>query len=516
MKNCRYLQKYNLLLKNVFMIIKKILIFCVVLAFSFSLFSQTSSLKGNDNSVSRAIIKLKNDPQLRNAGVSFYAIDVQTGEVIGELNQDMGLKPASTMKLITTATALEVIGATHRFETTLQYDGYIDTTTNTLHGNIYIKGGGDPTLGSKYFQSTKYHQFLDDWSKAIKDLGIDTITGNIIADATVYSWDMIPPTWSWEDFGNYFGAGACGLTVFDDFYTLYFNTSSTVGRKTTITKVEPEIPGLTFDNQVVSASIYDDQSYIFGTPYTYNRDIRGKLPRGKTDYKVKGSMPDPALFTAQSLFIELSGDGIVVLKEPTSIRILKDMALIKNKRTDITITYSPTLAEIISVLNLHSVNLFAEHLLVEVGVEKGGVKDVKSATDVVENFWANKGMKTSGLSMNDGSGLSYYNSVTAKQLVFVLQYMQQKSSNYDVFYNSLPVSGESGTLRRVCKGTVAQGKIHAKSGTIRKVRCYAGYTVSNSGREIAFAMMLNNYICSSSESRKKLEQMMIAMVLLDE
>jgi serine-type D-Ala-D-Ala carboxypeptidase/endopeptidase (penicillin-binding protein 4) len=498
------------------MTIKNFIIFCIITVFSSSLYSQTPSLKSKNHSVSRAIIKLQNDPQLRNAGISFYAIDVQTGEVIGELNQDMGLKPASTMKLITSATALEVIGATHRFETTLQYDGYIDTITNTLHGNIYIKGGGDPTLGSKYFQSTKYHKFLDDWSKAIKDLGIDTVTGHIIADATVYSWDLVPPTWSWEDFGNYFGAGACGLTVFDDFYTLYFNTSSTVGRSSTITKVEPEIPGLTFDNQVVSASIYDDQSYIFGIPYTYHRDIRGKLPRSKTDYKVKGSMPDPALFTAQSLFVELSGEGVVVLKEPTSIRILKDMSLIKKKRTNITITFSPTLADIISVLNTRSVNLFAEHLLVEVGVQKGGVKGVKASTDVVENFWAYKGMKTGGLSINDGSGLSYYNSVTAKQLVFVLQYMQQKSSNYDVFYNSLPVSGESGTLKRVCKGTVAHGKIHAKSGSIRKVRCYAGYTVSNSGREIAFAMMLNNYTCSSSESRKKLEQMMIALVLLDE
>ena len=496
------------------MISKKNLLFLFIFIFSISVNAQ--SLKNKDHSVSQIVRTLENDSDLQHAGVSFYAIDIQTGEVIGELNPDLCLKPASTMKLVTSAAALELLGSAYRFETVLQYDGYIDENTNTLHGNIYIKGGGDPTLGSKYFYSTRNHNFLNDWAAAIKNLGIETITGHIIADATVYSWNMIPPTWAWEDFGNYFGAGACGLTVYDNFYTLHFNTSSTIGGKTTITEIEPNIPGLTVNNTVTAANIYSDQSYIYGTPYTYNRDIRGQLPRSKSDYEVKGSMPDPALFTAQELLLELTSQGITVLKNPTTVRIKKDLSLVQKSRTNIIITKSPTLAEIVSVLNMRSVNLFAEHLLIEVGIKNGRVNDTKSAGNVMENFWAYKGMSTGGLSINDGSGLSHYNYISAKQLVFVLKYMQQNSSNFDVYYNSLPISGESGTLSSVCKNTVAHGKIHAKSGTIRGVRCYAGYTVSNSGREIAFAAMINNYTCSSSESRKKLEKIMIALVLLDE
>ena len=493
---------------------KKNFLFLIIFLFSINLNAQ--SLKNKDHSVSKAVRILKNDSDLLNAGLSFYAIDVQTNEVIGELNPDLCLKPASTMKLVTSAAALEVLGANHKFETTLQYDGYIDSKTHTLHGNIYIKGGGDPTLGSKYFYATRNHKFLDDWVDAIKNLGIDTITGNIIADATVYSWNMIPPTWSWEDFGNYFGAGACGLTIYDNFYTLFFSTGSKIGGKTTITKIEPNIPGLKMNNTVTAANINSDQSYIYGIPYTYNRDIRGKLPRNKTDYKVKGSMPDPALFAAQELLLKLTTEGITVIKNPTSIRIKKDLSLVQKSRTNITVTYSPTLADIISVLNMRSVNLFAEHLLIEVGLKKENVNDTKSATYAMENFWAYKGMNTGGLSINDGSGLSHYNYISAKQLVFILKYMQKNSDNFDVFYNSLPVSGVSGTLSGVCKNTIAHGKIHAKSGTIRNVRCYAGYTVSNSGREIAFAAMINNYNCSSSESRKKLERIMIALVSLDQ
>ncbi|MBN2893247.1 MAG: D-alanyl-D-alanine carboxypeptidase/D-alanyl-D-alanine-endopeptidase [Bacteroidales bacterium] len=486
-----------------------------VLLLSITSLTNAQSLKNKDHSVTQAVKKLESDSDLKNAGISFYAIDVATGEVIAELNPDLCLKPASTMKVITSAAALEVLGSNYRFETTVQYDGYIDTATHTLHGNLYIKGGGDPTLGSKYYQSTKYHQFLDDWAKAVKDLNIDTITGHIIGDATIYSWDMVPPTWSWEDFGNYFGAGPCGLSIYDNFYTLHFNTSSSIGGKTTITSIEPQIPGLTIDNQVVSAKIYDDQSYIFGTPYTYNRYINGKLPLGKTDYEVKGAIPDPAFLAAHELFVKLSENGIVILKEPTTIRLMKDIEIFKNKRTNITVTYSPSLSDIIYTLNMNSVNLFAEHFLIEVGIKKGGVNEIKSATNVMENFWATKGMDINGLSINDGSGLSHYNYVSAKQLVFILRYMQKTSNNFETFYKSLPVSGESGTLKRVCKGTVAQGKVHAKSGSIRKVRCYAGYTISNSGREIAFAALINNYNCSSSESIKKMEAIMIALVNLD-
>jgi len=495
------------------MIIRKIFLLSLIFVFSFSSFSQ--SLKNKDHSVTNAIKKLQNDKDMANAGISFYAIDLKTGEVIAELNPDLCLKPASTMKIITTAAALEELGATYRFETKIRYDGYIDTITRTLHGNIIIEGGGDPTLGSKYFQSTKNKTFLNDWSKAIKDMGIDTINGYIIGDATKYSWEMIPPTWSWEDFGNYFGAGPCGLSIYDNMYTLYFNTSSTVGGNTTITKVEPLIQGMTFDNQVVSAAISDDQSYIFGTPYTYHRLINGKLPRDKTDYEVKGSMPDPALFAAQELFVKLINDGIIIKKEPTTYRLLKEIKLTQSKKTTLHTTYSPTLAEIIYIVNNNSMNLFAEHLLVEIGIKRGKVNDVKSSTGELEKFWLSKGMNTGGLSVNDGSGLSHYNYASAKQLVYVLQFMKQKSTNYDAFYNSLSIAGERGTLRRFCQNTAAHGKVFAKSGSIRKVRCYAGYTTSKSGREIAFAIMLNNYNCTATQSRQRLEEIVISLVLLE-
>ena len=493
---------------------KKLTFFTFILLVTILNFSYAQTLKNVNHTVNKALKILESDIELKNAGVGFYAIDVISGDIIAELNPDLALKPASTMKVVTTATALEVLGADYKFKTQLRYDGKIDTIEKILYGNIYIQGGGDPTLGSKYFVQTRSKQFLDNWAEAIKKLGIDSITGSIIGDATIYTWDIVPPTWSWEDMGNYFGAGACGLSVYDNFYTLFFQTSSVVGRLTTIKKVEPIIPGLTFDNQVVSANTSSDRSYIFGEPYNYSRYIRGSLPKAKKEYKVKGSMPDPCYFTALELDKKLNSIGIKTGKEPTTIRLqTKDGKLLQKSKVFHTY-YSQKVSDIVYKTNLHSVNLFAEHLLNHIGVKLQGKGDTKTGAYAIENFWAKKGMSVGGLSINDGCGLSHYNTVTPKQLVFVLTYMKNKSQNFDAFYNSLSISGKKGTLKRVCVGTAAEGKIFAKSGSIRNVRCYTGYTTSYSGREIAFAMMLNNFNCSSTKARQKLEKLMIALVSL--
>lgn len=474
-------------------------------------------LKEKDHSANKALAELLNDDDLLAAGFSFYAIDVNTSEVIVDYNSNLALKPASTLKLLTSATAIEVLGGDFKFITTIEYDGVLDTANNVLDGNLYIKGGGDPTLGSKYFTQTENKKFLSNWLEAVKELGIDSITGYIIGDAQVYSLDIVPPTWSWEDMGNYFGAGACGLTIYDNFYTLYFNTSSVVGGKTEITKIEPEIPNLTFDNTVKAGNTSSDDSYIFGQPYKYDRYIRGELPLNKTGYKVKGSIPDPAWLASYEFYNILLENGIKINKTPTTVRLLNlEGIIVPTKRTEIFITESPQLSEIIYELNQKSINLFAEHLLNHSGLFLDADADTKKAAEAIEDFWAKKGMTTKGLSINDGSGLSHYNTISAKQLVYILNYMKSKSRYFDEFYNSLPISGKSGTLKRVCKGTVADGKIHAKSGSIRNVRAYAGYTTSASGRDIAFAMMLNNFSCSSYRARLKLEKLMIGLVNLNE
>jgi len=137
------------------------------------------------------------------------------------------------------------------------------------------------------------------------------------------------------------------------------------------------------------------------------------------------------------------------------------------------------------------------------------------SADSVLSFWARKGIDTQGMSVYDGSGLSQYNAITPRQVVYLLKYMKLESNYFDIFYNSIPVAGKTGTLKHMFSGSIAEGKLRAKSGTVSRVKAYAGYVTSKSGREIAFSMVVNNFSCKSSETREKLEQLMIALAEFD-
>ncbi len=469
-------------------------------------------LQKRKHNVNRVLKTMIADPYFKTAGFGFLAVDVNSGEVISEYNPDMALRPASNLKLISTATALERLSPGFRFMTLLQYSGAIDTVQHLLRGNVIIKGGGDPSLGSKYFQDTKSKQFLAHWVKAIQHLGIDTITGAVIADAGFFSRDMIPGSWSWQNLGNYFGAGACGLTIFDNSYTACFNTGNRVGDPVKLTGISPAIPGLDFSVGATADTIDYDNSNIYGVPYCNQRFISGTLPVGKSRFCVKGSMPDPALVAASQLDSALSSNNIRRGMPATTIRILKNSGRESSYKTETFDTLlSPKLAVIIAQTNTKSINLFAEHCAFAAGLALGAVPETVVAMDSIKSFWKQRGMDTEGMRLTDGSGLSQYDVITPKQLVFLLSYMQNRSWWFDDFYNSLAVGGQTGTLEDMFHGTCAEGNIRAKSGTIDGAKSYSGYVVTKSGREVAFSMIVNNFSCSSKEAKSKLEKLMVAL-----
>ncbi|MCK5134666.1 MAG: D-alanyl-D-alanine carboxypeptidase/D-alanyl-D-alanine-endopeptidase [Bacteroidales bacterium] len=490
---------------------RSIFILCLVFV-AVSSFAQFRPLEKRNHNVNRLLKQIVVSADFKTAGFAFYAVDIHSGEPIAAINPDMALRPASTQKLLTTATVLELLGPEHQFETFLEYTGKTDITDHILPGYIIIKGGGDPTLGSKYFNSTGENQFLHAWANAIKDLGIDSITGGVIADARIFSRDMVPPGWSWQNMGNYYGAGACGLAVYDNYYSIYFNTGDKTGDTAEIVNHFPHIPGLTFDNAVTADSISFDDAYIFGTPYSYERYIRGQLPLNEHGFEVKGSMPDPALVAARHLDSILREEKIGIQKPASTVRLLQKQggAAILSGKVFYT-TRSPGLADIITQTNTHSINLFAEHCLIHSGIKLGAAPETGSSADSVLNFWTHRGMDTQGMSLADGSGLSQYNAITPRQMVYLLTYMKLHSNYFDDFYNSMAIAGETGTLKNMFRGSIAEGKLRAKSGTISRVKAYTGYVTSESGRDIAFSMVVNNFSNSSLQASAKLEQLMIAL-----
>ncbi len=481
----RLLRKYNgSFLKTMYVIIA----FC----FYFQAVAQ--------NNIQTIFNELKNHPDLKNASISFYAYNMDDNKELININGDLALIPASTLKLITTATALEILGKDYTFQTKIAYSGTVEN--GILNGNIYIIGGGDPALGSHRYSSF-YGDFLEQWKSSIQSMGIDSINGQIIGDASIFD-NEIPPTWIWQDLGNYFGAGANGLSIYENFY--YLHLSSTNG--VSITDIQPKIPQLKIENYLNAGSTHRDLSYIYGGPYQYNRYISGEIPNNKNRFTVKGSIPDPAFLCAYQLDSLLKINGVNICLPPTTLRLSPQK--VAHPLTEITSTQSPSLASIISQTNLYSINLYAEHLLNHVGLKIKNKGGFDAGIEAIIEFWKSKGIDMDGMNLHDGSGLSRFNTLTTKQLSAILQYMA-KSTNHDVFEQSLAVAGKTGTLRSMAQNTSAEGKIIGKSGYMTNVRSYAGYIKTKSNKKAVFAIIVNNYNCTAFEMKKILEKVLIGL-----
>ena len=472
-------------------------------------FGQSEKTKPN-TVVQSKVESIMSFSKLSNAAFSFYAVDMTTGAAIGDYNADMSIPSASTMKLVSTATALQLLGTGYRFKTEIMHSGTIDSM-GTLHGDLYIIGGGDPTLGSKYF--TKHDEerdFLTSWADSVYAMGIRKIDGHVIADGSIYSYQGVPADWVWADMGNYYGAGPSGLTIFDNMLKLHFETGQNAGDSTHLHCVTPYVPGVTFRNYVSSADSKKDNAYVYGAPYSNDWFVRGSIPKNEEDFEVKASMPDPELVMALEVDYALEQRGIDVLYAPLTMRELSQNKKFNTPQLQKIYTQkSPYLGTIINVTNRNSINLFAEHILCQISVKSSGYGSTYNGAQICWKYWNNK-VGASGLNMTDGSGLSRSNSVSAKFLVDMLKYMHKQKAGAKL-KTSMALAGKRGTMSGMCRGTTAQGRVYGKSGTMTRVKSYAGYVDSKSGKKIAYAMIINNHSCSNTQIRKYFEQIMVAL-----
>ena len=453
------------------------------------------------------------DADLKNASIGFYAEDLTNNQVLGEINPDQSLVPASITKLITTATSLELFDPNHRFTTSLHYNGNIDSKTKILHGNIVIKGGGDPALGSHRYEKL-YGNFMNKWANEIKALGIDSINGKVIADASYFNEQMIPSTWIWGDLGNYYGAGPSGLSIHENMCMVQFVSGKNKGDSTVISCVKPFVPDLEIENLVKSGDTFKDESNFYGGPYQYNKMVKGTIPLNKKDFVVKSSIPDPAFLASYELTTELNNIGIKIADSSSTSRLEKDNSSYVSEHL-ISSIQSPQITELIQQVNYHSINLYAEHLLNHIGVKKFNSGDVESGAAAELEFWKSKGIDVNGMYLNDGSGLSRFNGFTSKQLVKILLHMKQ-SKNSELFYQSLPIAGKSGTVRSVGVGSALEGNARIKSGYMTRVRSYAGYLKTKSNRTVGFVIMVNNFNCSAQVMKNKMEKLMVKLAEIND
>ena len=337
------------------------------------------------------ISSMQKDADLAHASWSICVLDVTTDSVVSEYNSHISLVPASTHKIITTATALALLKPDFKYETRIEYDGSLDTVKGILTGNLYIRGSGDPTLGSETFKKKSDTIPLTDiWAKILAAKGIKKIEGSVIGDAQAFEDEMVPYSWIWGDMGNYYGAGSCALNYKDNKFALLFKSGQKNGDSTSIKKISPDIPGMRVINQTFTRG-YTDNAYIYGSPYSLVRYVKGTIPANKVDYEVEGSQPDPPLFCAQSLDSSLRKIGISISKKPGTLRnflpsaeefsaLSSDSAIRtpdticeakpKAPRKTLYTHTSHSIDRIVTETNIQSNNLFAETLLKTIAWKK--------------------------------------------------------------------------------------------------------------------------------------------------
>lgn len=457
--------------------------------------------------IESALQQLASDPVMKNGTFGFLLTDVTTGEVLAAFNPDLSLVPASTMKLFTTAAALEILGPSRRFRTSMGFTGEI--ANGVLHGSVVVRGGGDPTLGLGD-QTRKI--LYSNWIQMIRKAGIDSVTGGVVGDGTVFDKDYIPYTWTWGEINLAYCAAASGLSVNGNTFTLFLQARKQDFYRPSLEKVTPYIPELEIENRTVDLETAEEEIYLVGHPFSDQKMIRGVLPKGKAESALVASVSNPPLAFAGDFRNAMVLKGIRVAGKPFSLADSDSLRknLSQGRFTELSGISSPNVASLVHTVNQNSYNFFAETLLKHIGLKIMRYGSTDAGARAVYNFFRNKGMDTDGFYMYDGSGISRFNSVTARQMVWVLQYMTG-SPEYPVFRSSLSVAGVSGTLSRMLDGTPAEGNLLAKSGTMSRVKSYAGYVKAVSGREMIFAVIVNNFTCPSPEMTRKLEALMRTM-----
>ncbi|MCF2488696.1 D-alanyl-D-alanine carboxypeptidase/D-alanyl-D-alanine-endopeptidase [Dyadobacter sp. CY347] len=469
-------------------------LFLFFLSFCFNVNAQNIDSTALNN-LRDAVLELENSELMRSGSLSVSVKKVKDASNVFALNTERSLPSASTLKLVSTATALAVFGGDFKFQTFLEHDGVI--RNDTLIGNLYIHGTGDPSLGSERFKGyPAANELINRWAAAVKKTGIHYIRGKIIPDASFFDSETIASTWIWGDMGNYYGAGVSGLNFNENLYKIKFKPGADFGDPTTFLGIEPAIPYLTFVNKVTTGEKGSgDKTIVYSSPLGNAVVLTGTVPVGPPVFTVKGSIPNPAEYVAFALKNSLVNAAIGIGE--SNVPQPGVPAASANPKTVLDKYESPPLLDLCQQTNFWSVNLYADALFKQAGKRLAGQSAFDDAAKAITAYWSGKGADLRGFYIKDGSGLSPSGSVTTNSLTDIL-IVANKDASFNDFYKSIAVLGMNGTVRNLGKGSKAAGNMHVKSGSIEGTRAYAGYVTSKSGSLLSFSIIAHKYMPGSN------------------
>jgi D-alanyl-D-alanine carboxypeptidase/D-alanyl-D-alanine-endopeptidase (penicillin-binding protein 4) len=445
------------------------------------------------------VAQLVASPALRRGLVAVHVESLDRGDTLFSYHADRLVMPASNMKILTLAAAVHRLGWDYRFQTFLRAAGPI--ADGVLHGDLLLQGTGDPSINGR---SGRADQLLSSWAGAVAARGIRAITGRVIGDGRAFeARDRHGPGWAWDDLPYGYAAPVSGLQINEDAVELTIVPGAAVGDAAAVTAVRADT-GLAITSEVTTAGTGTEPSISLARlPGSSDLLVTGQVPLCGEVQKRLASIESPEAAFAAALSaalrargIAVGGDGDVVPAQSDGRRTAAHSAAPSSWSVPldqpIAVDVSPPLRELAVVLMKASQNLYAETLLRAIGRVGDAPATVDGGREAFSAAMAALGVQDDAFAVADGSGLSRYNLVTAGALVQVLRRFYQDPVSREPWLAALPVGGTDGTLEKRFRGSAAEGRVLAKTGTIAYVRALSGYVRSAGGEQLVFSIIVNN------------------------
>jgi D-alanyl-D-alanine carboxypeptidase/D-alanyl-D-alanine-endopeptidase (penicillin-binding protein 4) len=490
----------------------------VALAFSLCLSLVLPTAAEKKKPLSERITAILAQPDMVRGFWGIEITSLNTGKILYAQNPERLFTPASNTKLFTTATALALIGPGYRFNTSVETNGMLDTH-GRLNGNLLLIGRGDPNLSGRELPYDLRTQRNDHPIKVLEDLadslvqkGVKYVDGDLIADDSFFAFERYGEGWSQDDLVWGDGAPVSALTINDNVVVVNILPADRPGERAFVTII-PFAGYYHVDNRIMTTPAGTARRIFFNRePGSTSLTLWGEMPIDDKGANQALAIDDPAAY-ASSLFRSLlEKRGITIYgRERTHHTELAGLSTFSVTATAeargsegdtprpgqpqnlvLANFESKPLIEDIRVINKVSQNLHAEILLRLLGREKGTAATVDSGLEVVRAFLNRAGIPTDQYVFYDGSGLSRQNLATPHAVVALLQYASRQPWG-TAFRDTLPLAGVDGSLADRFHGTIAQGRVYGKTGSLGGVKTLAGYATTNHGEPIAFAIFTNNF-----------------------
>ena len=484
------------------------------------------------------IEKILAQPEVARAFWGIEVVDVASGETLYTQNADKLFTPASNTKLFTTSAVLALIGPDYKFRTTIETAGSLDKY-GRLSGDVVVVGRGDPNLtgGTLAYnlrseRNSPRGRVLEQLADQLAQRGVKFIDGDVVGDDSYFAFERYGEGWSQEDMRYEWGAPVSALTINDNLILVSVMPGDHSGDKAFI-NVTPFPDYYRLDNRIMTTPAgTGPRSVTIGRePGSNTLTLWGNIPVDDPGFHESLAIEDPAEFTAQLFRSMLEQRGIVVYGrtrakhlELASLSTFSVTATAAAGGGDIPRTTRPamsgqvlgefqsqSLGSDVRVINKISQNLHAELMLRLLGREKGAAGTIEAGSEVVRGFLSQADIRSDEYAFYDGSGLSRQNLVTPHAIVKLLLYDSRQPWAAQ-FEDSLPVAGVDGSLTERFRGTPAQGRVHAKTGSLKNVNALSGYATTPRGQRLAFSILVNNHNLASKVALQTIDQIANAIV----